>query len=181
VYIYHVADTHSPLFFCSTNMSLRHMPRQPERAHDSSLSHAHPLVSHPPPHVNGTSTIPTTPGGLSNGSSHPNSIISPTALPTTVASNGVTAPSSALHRLAVANEQTWLLIGELIPPLTLSFPGIRVANGLILFSQVVWQNRWEIWNMHYRHMKMPYGTTRCPCLASRKSQVSLGSKRITQK
>jgi len=101
-----------------TNMSLRHMPRQPDRVHDSSsTSHHHPLVSHSsssshPPHLNGGSTLPATPGGMSNGSNLPNSIISPATVPTSIPPNGAAASSSMIHRLALANEQTWLLIGE---------------------------------------------------------------------
>ncbi|KAF8887712.1 hypothetical protein BD779DRAFT_1672540 [Infundibulicybe gibba] len=104
-------------------MSLRHLPRQSERdvrMHDPPSTtvhpHTHNLVTHPPhvPHLNGGSAIPTTPGAMSNGSAHPNPIVSP-ATGTTAPPNGAStaaAPSSVVHRLNVANEQTWLLIGR---------------------------------------------------------------------
>lgn len=82
---------------------------------DSPNIHAHP---HALAHVNGATNVPSTPGGLSNGSSH--HMVSPAAAPTTVA-NGTgaappaTASSSIIHKLAVANEQTWLLIGACFP------------------------------------------------------------------
>ncbi|EIW86324.1 TPR-like protein, partial [Coniophora puteana RWD-64-598 SS2] len=87
--------------------------------------HPHPLLTHPPPppghpaHLNGGVPIPTTPGGLSNGSAHgpphpPSAhIVSPAVVPNAPPSNGVAPkPSSVIHQLAVANEQTWLLIGR---------------------------------------------------------------------
>ncbi|KAJ7293912.1 TPR-like protein [Mycena rebaudengoi] len=77
-------------------MSLRHLSRQPDREprlHD--------------PHLNGAAAPP-------NGAPHPASLVSPTTAPAPV-SNGNSAPnpatSSAIHKLTVANEQTWLLIG----------------------------------------------------------------------
>ncbi|KAF9014918.1 hypothetical protein BDQ17DRAFT_1418054 [Cyathus striatus] len=97
-------------------MSLRHL-RQPDRdvrMHDppppaAVHPHTHNLVSHPP-HVNGAAAIPTTPGGLSNGSAHVNAI-SPAAVTAGPAANGTTS-SSIVLKLKAANEQTWLLIGR---------------------------------------------------------------------
>ncbi|KAG1725558.1 TPR-like protein [Suillus paluster] len=120
-------------------MSHRHLQRQSDRdvrMHDPPThSHPHAILTHPqhqppppppppPPnsahqqtHLNGNaSALPTTPA-LSNGSSHAhtasNQIVSPVVVPNAPASNGVApAPSSVIHKLAVANEQTWLLIGR---------------------------------------------------------------------
>lgn len=89
-------------------MSLRHLPRQQERdrPHDSTPT----THTHPHPHLNGAAnTIPSTPGALSNGS---NAIVSPAGANTAIP-NGVTATPSIIHKLNIANEQTWLLIGKL--------------------------------------------------------------------
>jgi hypothetical protein len=94
---------------------MRHIPRQPDRdgrMHDSPTIHAHPhsLPTHPAhPHLNGSAAVPSTPGGMSNGSGH--AIVSPAAVPHTVPNGVATSPSNMIHKLAVANEQTWLLIG----------------------------------------------------------------------
>ncbi|KAG5654344.1 hypothetical protein H0H81_004298 [Sphagnurus paluster] len=56
----------------------------------------------PPPHLNGGGT--TTPAGVPNGSSP--------AVASTSAPNGVSATPSVIHKLNLANEQTWLLIGR---------------------------------------------------------------------
>ena len=132
-----------------TTMSLRHISR-PDRIQDAPVSHSHSLMPHPssshPPHLNGSSGVPTTPGGLSNGSNHHNSIISPAAATTSLVPNGVAAPSSMIHRLAVANEQTWLLIGKCLPQLSITdsipipFPinpeiWHRVANDICFFPR----------------------------------------------
>ncbi|KAF9229813.1 TPR-like protein [Gyrodon lividus] len=109
-------------------MSHRHVPRQPDRdvrMHEPTHPHPHPLVTHPPhpapahpTHLNGSSaTLPSTPASLSNGSNHAhtasNQIVSPVVVPNAPPSNGVaSASSSVIHKLAVANEQTWLLIGR---------------------------------------------------------------------
>ncbi|KAF9242359.1 TPR-like protein [Melanogaster broomeanus] len=109
-------------------MSLRHPPRQPDRdvrMHEPTHAHSHALITHPPhptpahpPHLNGNSTaLPSTPASLSNGSNHAhpttNQIVSPVVVPNAPPPNGVaTTPSSVIHKLAVANEQTWLLIGR---------------------------------------------------------------------
>ncbi|GLB36610.1 putative tetratricopeptide repeat [Lyophyllum shimeji] len=98
-------------------MSLRHVPRpsERERTHDapSVPPHPHSIISHPPhsahpshpppppPHLNGGTT---TPAGIPNGSS-------PAAAATAIP-NGVAPTSSAIHKLNLANEQTWLLIGR---------------------------------------------------------------------
>jgi hypothetical protein len=107
------------------------MQRQSDRdvrMHDPPVHpHPHAILTHPvhsaapahPPHLNGNATaLPTTPA-LSNGSSHAhtasNQIVSPVVVPNNApAPNGIApAPSSVIHKLAVANEQTWLLIGKL--------------------------------------------------------------------
>lgn len=103
-------------------MAHRHPPRQPDRdvrMHDppppAVHSHPHNIISHPhphpqPPHLNGAAPIPSTPTTLPNGAVHPNAI-SP-AVAANVAPNGApTAPPTLVHKLAAANEQTWLLIG----------------------------------------------------------------------
>jgi len=103
------------------------MQRQSDRdvrMHDPPAHpHPHAILTHPvhpaapahPPHLNGNATaLPTTPA-LSNGShTASNQIVSPVVVPNVPgASNGVApAPSSVIHKLAAANEQTWLLIGE---------------------------------------------------------------------
>lgn len=108
-----------PFLSPSTLMSHRHLPRQQERdvrMHDPPPPpvvhpHAHSHPSHPqshPPHLNGTSAIPTTPGGLSNGSAHANAISPAVA---TAVPNGAGPPANIIHKLNTANEQTWLLIG----------------------------------------------------------------------
>ncbi|KAJ8520371.1 hypothetical protein ONZ45_g2815 [Pleurotus djamor] len=108
-------------------MSLRHISRPQERP-DVRMHETTPVPSHsqlfsthpsqpppppshhaPPPHLNGNAPIPPAP--LANGSSHGNPIVSPTAVTNSVP-NGVGSSSSITHKLAVANEQTWLLIGR---------------------------------------------------------------------
>lgn len=98
-------------------MSHRHIPRQPERGdirmHDPQPPPVHPHHIPPHPqhsHINGSSAIPSTPGGLANGSAHP-AAISP-AVQTAAAPNGA-GPSTIINKLNSANEQTWLLIGML--------------------------------------------------------------------
>ncbi|RDB29062.1 General transcriptional corepressor ssn6 [Hypsizygus marmoreus] len=103
-------------------MSLRHIPRQPEReqrSHDPSPAaiHAHSVIAHPshphghpppppPPHLNGGSTAP---GGLPNGSS----VVSPAAAAaSSVVPNGAATTPSIVQKLSQTNEQTWLLIGR---------------------------------------------------------------------
>lgn len=108
------------------HMSHRHVPRQSDRdvrMHEPSHPHPHALITHPPhpapahpPHLNGNSaTLPSTPATLSNGSNHAhppaNQIVSPVVVPNAPPPNGAPASSSVIHKLAVANEQTWLLIG----------------------------------------------------------------------
>ncbi|KAI9566990.1 TPR-like protein [Boletus coccyginus] len=108
-------------------MSHRHVPRQSDRdvrMHEPSHPHPHALITHPPhpapahpPHLNGNSaTLPSTPATLSNGSNHAhppaNQIVSPVVVPNAPPPNGAPASSSVIHKLAVANEQTWLLIGR---------------------------------------------------------------------
>ncbi|KAF7437305.1 hypothetical protein PC9H_004144 [Pleurotus ostreatus] len=105
------------------------LPRQQDRdtrmhettpgpVHSQLFSHSQPPPPPPPqhhPHLNGNAAHPTTP--LSNGASHSSAIVSPTAIPNTV-SNGVGSSSSIAHKLAVANEQTWLLIGRVAEQMT---------------------------------------------------------------
>ncbi|KIJ21344.1 hypothetical protein PAXINDRAFT_104349 [Paxillus involutus ATCC 200175] len=108
-------------------MSHRHVPRQPDRdvrMHEPTHPHPHALITHPhpapphPPHLNGSSAaLPSTPANLSNGSNHVHTvatqIVSPVVVPNAPPPNGVApASSSVIHKLAVANEQTWLLIGR---------------------------------------------------------------------
>ncbi|KAG6891008.1 hypothetical protein C0992_011285 [Termitomyces sp. T32_za158] len=90
-------------------MSLRHPPRLPDRDRPHDLSapsaHPHPLLTHPPhppppPHLNGAAT----PAGVPNGSSP---APAPSATP-----NGPSSTPAVLHKLNLANEQTWLLIGR---------------------------------------------------------------------
>lgn len=83
-------------------MSLRHVPRQQDRdrPHDSTPVAVH---SHPHPHLNGSNPIPPTPNGS-------NPIVSPAGA-NSVIPNGVPPSSSIIHKLNLANEQTWLLIG----------------------------------------------------------------------
>ncbi|KAF5377270.1 hypothetical protein D9615_006427 [Tricholomella constricta] len=95
-------------------MSLRHLRQSDrERTHDapSAPLHPHTIIAHPPhpshpppppPHLNGGGT--TTPGGVPNGSSP--------AVATTAIPNGASSTPSVIHKLNVANEQTWLLIGR---------------------------------------------------------------------
>ncbi|KXN84804.1 General transcriptional corepressor ssn6 [Leucoagaricus sp. SymC.cos] len=72
------------------------------------MPHAHP---HPqPPHLNGAAPIPSTPATIPNGAVHP-STISPAVAANVVPNGAPAAPSTLVHKLAVANEQTWLLIG----------------------------------------------------------------------
>ncbi|KAH9949448.1 TPR-like protein [Amylocystis lapponica] len=102
-------------------MSLRHTPRQSERdvrLHDPHPAHPHahslpPPPPHPlphPPHMNGNG-LPTPPGPLSGPSSHPpipsQMVVSPPTLSAPQPGN----PN--LHRLTLADEQTWLLIGRI--------------------------------------------------------------------
>ncbi|KIL71092.1 hypothetical protein M378DRAFT_156044 [Amanita muscaria Koide BX008] len=92
-------------------MSLRHMTRPNDR--DRIHEPVHNMISHPshPPHINGVSSIVTNPAAIANGATHVNPIVSPavaTAVPNTVAPSA----SSIIHKLNVANEQTWLLVGR---------------------------------------------------------------------
>ncbi|KAF7972576.1 hypothetical protein HWV62_17708 [Athelia sp. TMB] len=92
----------------------QHSHRPDVRMQDSPSMHAHPHALAPHAHANGAANVPSTPGGLSNGSSH--HLVSPATAPAPVA-NGAAPPappaaSSIIHKLAVANEQTWLLIGR---------------------------------------------------------------------
>ncbi|KAI0935662.1 hypothetical protein AcV5_004018 [Taiwanofungus camphoratus] len=106
-------------------MSLRHTPRQSERdvrLHDPHAAHPHshslPPPPHPhahPPHMNGNG-IPTPPGPLPGPPSHAPAIsqmVSPPVMSKAI-SNGVVIPAS-IQKLAQANEQTWLLIGNIYP------------------------------------------------------------------
>ncbi|KAH0838714.1 TPR-like protein [Lanmaoa asiatica] len=106
-------------------MSHRHVPRpqtdRDVRMHEPSHPHPHALITHPPhpapvhpPHLNGSSAaLPSTPATLSNGHPPANQIVSPVVVPNAPPPNGVApASSSVIHKLAVANEQTWLLIGR---------------------------------------------------------------------
>jgi glucose repression mediator protein len=101
-------------------MSHRHIPRS-ERDRDVRIHDPPNSLSHPPhpPLVNGSAAISSTPAGMSNGSAHhPHALVSP-SVATTVPNGNVTAPTSSIHKLASANEQTWLLIGlslPLLPP-----------------------------------------------------------------
>ena len=76
---------------------------------DSPTIHTHP---HPHPHLNGNSVVPPTPGAISNGSAHA-MVVSPAAVPIPIPNGppSAPAPSNTIHKLSVANEQTWLLIG----------------------------------------------------------------------
>lgn len=152
-------------------MSLRHVPRQADRdvrMHEPSHPHPHALITHPPhpapahpPHLNGSSaTHPSTPAALSNGSNHApppaNQIVSPVVVPNVPPPNGVApASSSVIHKLAVANEQTWLLIG------VLNFFFLRESDAYV--SQAALLSKWVILNMPSQHMKMRCGTIRYPC------------------
>ncbi|KAG6841531.1 hypothetical protein C0991_009896 [Blastosporella zonata] len=88
-------------------MSLRHGPRPSdrERPHDGPAPppHPHALLAHPPPppHLNGASAPPT---GVPNGS--------PPATGNTAIPNGASTTPPVIHKLNLANEQTWLLIGR---------------------------------------------------------------------
>lgn len=153
-------------------MSHRHVPRQSDRdvrMHEPSHPHPHTLITHPshpapahPPHLNGSSaTLPSTPATLSNGSNHAhpptNQIVSPVVVPSAPPPNGVPpASSSVIHKLAVANEQTWLLIGA-----SNFFSSDSPKS--VLVSQAALLNKWVILNTPSPHMKTPYGTTRYPC------------------
>ena len=157
------------------SMSLRHLPRQPERerAHETTpATHPHNIVTHsshaqPHPHLNGGNTIPSTPGGLSNGS---NAIVSPAGGNTTIP-NGVPSTPSIIHKLNVANEQTWLLIGK--RPTFVQGNAVQPTLG-----QDGLPSKWATLNMRYPHMKMRCGTIRCPCLGLPRWQVLLGSRKI---
>lgn len=100
----------------SLDDNMRHIPRQSERdvrMHESPTIHTHPhsfASAHTPhTHINGSAVVPSTPGGMSNGSGH--AMVSPAAVPISVPNGVVAAPSNMIHKLSVANEQTWLLIG----------------------------------------------------------------------
>ncbi|KAF8971594.1 hypothetical protein BDZ97DRAFT_1254628 [Flammula alnicola] len=87
----------------------QHLSRQSDRdvrMHDPTPQ-PH-LIQHPP-HINGASSIPPTPATLSNGSAHPNTISPAVA---TAVPNGAGPAGSIIHKLNIANEQTWLLIGR---------------------------------------------------------------------
>ena len=154
-------------------MSHRHVPRQSDRdvrMHEPSHPHPHAIITHPPhpapahPHLNGNSAnLPSTPATLSNGSSHAhppaNQIVSPVVVPNVPPPNGVPpASSSVIHKLAVANEQTWLLIGTS----NFFFSQELRAPKCVLVSQAALLNKWEILSMPSQHMKMRCGTTRYP-------------------
>jgi len=89
-------------------MSLRHLPRQSDRdprPHDPPPpSH---IMPHPPApsHLNGGAPTPA----VQNGSN----IVSPAV--STAVPNGASSTPSIIHKLNVANEQTWLLIGIMVP------------------------------------------------------------------
>ncbi|SRR6266550_4796919 len=96
-------------------MSHRHIsrPSDRDRIHEPSPAVVHNIIPHSahPPHLNGVSTIVANPASISNGSAHVNPIVSPavqTAVPSVV---GAPSASSIIHKLNVANEQTWLLVG----------------------------------------------------------------------
>ncbi|KAG6333438.1 hypothetical protein ID866_5652 [Astraeus odoratus] len=103
-------------------MAHRHVPRQSDRdvrMHDAGAhpGHPHALVTHPPPppshppHLNGNGTgMPSTPGSNHANPASAAQLVSPTVVPNAPPPNGV--PSSTIHKLAMANEQTWLLIGR---------------------------------------------------------------------
>ena len=172
-------------------MSHRHVPRQPDRdvrMHEPSHPHPHALITHPPhpapahpPHLNGSSaTLPSTPASLSNGSNHPhppaNQIVSPVVVPNPPPPNGVApASSTVIHKLAVANEQTWLLIGV---------SNWRCVSGcakIAFISQAALLSKWVILNTPSQHMKMLCGITRYPCQGLLKLRESPGSKKTTQR
>lgn len=107
------------------SMSQRHHPRQPDRErerdvhlHDPHAAHhSHSLPPPPhalahPPHMNGNG-VPTPPGPLSGPSGHaPGAqMVSPPILSSALLPNGVPVMPS-IQKLAHANEQTWLLIGN---------------------------------------------------------------------
>ena len=96
-------------------MALRHItrPSDRDRIHEPPATVVHNILPHSahPPHLNGVTTIVANPASISNGSSHVNQIVSPavtTAVPSAV---GAPSASSIIHKLNVANEQTWLLVG----------------------------------------------------------------------
>ena len=155
-------------------MSHRHAPRQSDRdvrMHEPSHPHPHALITHPPhpapahpPHLNGNSaTLPSTPASLSNGSNHAhppaNQIVSPVVVPNAPPNGVAPASSSVIHKLAVANEQTWLLIGAL----NVFFSGSTLDLKVMFISQAALLNKCVILNTPSQHMKTPYGTTRYPC------------------
>ncbi|KAG6845290.1 hypothetical protein H0H87_011441 [Tephrocybe sp. NHM501043] len=88
-------------------MSLRHVPRPSDRdrPHDPPAPppHPHALLAHPPPppHLNGATAPPS---GVPNGTSP---ATGNTAIP-----NGASTTPPVIHKLNLANEQTWLLIGR---------------------------------------------------------------------
>jgi hypothetical protein len=89
------------------------------------LVHPHHIPPHPQHHhINGSSAIPSTPGGLANGSA----TISP-AVQTAAVPNGA-GPSTIINKLNSANEQTWLLIGMLCS----FFPGPAHPNYCLIRS-----------------------------------------------
>ncbi|KAK2462104.1 hypothetical protein APHAL10511_006567 [Amanita phalloides] len=95
-------------------MSHRHIsrPSDRDRIHEPPATVLHISHSAHPPHLNGVSTIVANPASISNGSAHVNPIVSP-AVPTAVPSaGGAPSASSIIHKLNVANEQTWLLVGR---------------------------------------------------------------------
>ncbi|PFH50727.1 hypothetical protein AMATHDRAFT_60539 [Amanita thiersii Skay4041] len=88
-------------------------PSDRDRIHDPPAAVVHNMISHPPhpPHLNGVSTITTNPPTITNGAPHGSAIVSPavaTAVPTAVGGSS----ASIIHKLNVANEQTWLLVGR---------------------------------------------------------------------
>ncbi|KAF8624772.1 hypothetical protein AX15_005663 [Amanita polypyramis BW_CC] len=95
-------------------MALRHMsrPSDRDRIHDPPAVVHNIMHSSHPPHLNGVSAIVPNPPSISNGSTHANAVVSPavaTAVPSTV---GAPSASTIIHKLNVANEQTWLLVGR---------------------------------------------------------------------
>lgn len=115
-------------------MSSRHLPRQPDRdvrmheppPQQHNLQHP----QHPPPHVvhlNGNSSINIPPSGISNGAT-----ISPSTNPTAVPNGApTTSTSSVIHKLNVANEQTWLLIGTTTLDIHVLFYFINTCPGRV--------------------------------------------------
>jgi general transcriptional corepressor CYC8 len=127
-------------------MSLRHLPRQPDRdvrMHEPSAPHPHNIINHPhpqghPPHLNGSTAVPTTPGALSNGSAHAHTT-SPAVVSTTVPNGTIPTPTSTIHKLAVANEQTWLLMGSSLLSNSLVLKKISYRIGYIFPGRIAEQ------------------------------------------